>query len=165
MCSLVGCGFDAVPCCTVAGALPSVWAQQEGAGTLLGPAAPARCRAHLRQRAVMRAVVLLQASEQCLLVRLLPPPACCSGWNCTTQPAMKNGAVICSATQTVVPWSVLPAQVRRSTLLHLAGWLLQSHHHRENSCTIRGSIVQPSRRCAAACPAAGAPPYSLPWLR
>lgn len=33
------------------------------------------------------------------------------GWNCTTTPAMRNGATICSATQTVVPWSVLPAQV------------------------------------------------------
>ncbi|KAI7838667.1 hypothetical protein COHA_007470 [Chlorella ohadii] len=33
------------------------------------------------------------------------------GWNCTTAPAMQNGATICSATQTVVPWSVLPAQV------------------------------------------------------
>ena len=30
----------------------------------------------------------------------------------TTRPAMKAGATICSATQTVVPWSVLPAQVR-----------------------------------------------------
>lgn len=37
-----------------------------------------------------------------------PPLA---GWNCTTTPAMRNGATICSATQTVVPWSVLPAQV------------------------------------------------------
>eukprot|EP00882_Tetradesmus_deserticola_P001654 GHRQ01001781.1.p1 GENE.GHRQ01001781.1~~GHRQ01001781.1.p1 ORF type:complete len:256 (+),score=63.08 GHRQ01001781.1:64-831(+) len=33
------------------------------------------------------------------------------GWNCTTNPAMKVGATICSATQTVVPWSVLPARV------------------------------------------------------
>ncbi|KAL4447421.1 hypothetical protein ABPG75_004640 [Micractinium tetrahymenae] len=33
------------------------------------------------------------------------------GWNCTTEPAQKVGTVICSATQTVVPWSVLPAQV------------------------------------------------------
>ncbi|GAB4814132.1 hypothetical protein N2152v2_001178 [Parachlorella kessleri] len=33
------------------------------------------------------------------------------GWNVTTQPALKPGATICSATQTVVPWSVLPAQV------------------------------------------------------
>ncbi|KAL4427456.1 hypothetical protein ABPG77_000745 [Micractinium sp. CCAP 211/92] len=33
------------------------------------------------------------------------------GWNCTTEPAQQVGAVICSATQTVVPWSVLPAQV------------------------------------------------------
>ena len=33
------------------------------------------------------------------------------GWNLTTMPAMKVGATICSATQTVVPWSVLPARV------------------------------------------------------
>ncbi|EFN59596.1 hypothetical protein CHLNCDRAFT_132985 [Chlorella variabilis] len=33
------------------------------------------------------------------------------GWNCTTTPALKPGVTICSATQTVVPWSVLPAQV------------------------------------------------------
>jgi hypothetical protein len=32
-------------------------------------------------------------------------------WNCTTTPAMKVGTTICSATQTVVPWSVLPARV------------------------------------------------------
>jgi uncharacterized protein (UPF0548 family) len=32
-------------------------------------------------------------------------------WNCTTAPAMKVGTTICSATQTVVPWSVLPARV------------------------------------------------------
>ena len=37
-----------------------------------------------------------------------PPPA---GWNCTTAPSQKAGATLCSATQTVVPWSVLPAQV------------------------------------------------------
>lgn len=29
----------------------------------------------------------------------------------TTKPAVKAGVTICSATQTVVPWSVLPAQV------------------------------------------------------
>lgn len=34
-----------------------------------------------------------------------------AGWNCTTNPAMKVGVTICSATQTVVPWSVLPARV------------------------------------------------------
>lgn len=44
------------------------------------------------------------------------PPCCNStqlaaGWNCTTSPPMAPGATICSATQTVVPWSVLPAQV------------------------------------------------------
>ncbi|KAI3429326.1 hypothetical protein D9Q98_005421 [Chlorella vulgaris] len=33
------------------------------------------------------------------------------GWNVTTKPAVKAGVTICSATQTVVPWSVLPAQV------------------------------------------------------
>lgn len=32
-------------------------------------------------------------------------------WNFTTTPAVEAGARICSATQTVVPWSVLPAQV------------------------------------------------------
>ncbi|PSC68732.1 hypothetical protein C2E20_7698 [Micractinium conductrix] len=37
------------------------------------------------------------------------------GWNCTTGPAQRPGVVICSATQTVVPWSVLPAQVTYST--------------------------------------------------
>jgi len=41
------------------------------------------------------------------------PPILPPGWNCTTAPAMQNGATICSATQTVVPWSVLPAQVGR----------------------------------------------------
>lgn len=33
------------------------------------------------------------------------------GWNFTTKPAVSPGSKICSATQTVVPWSVLPAQV------------------------------------------------------
>jgi hypothetical protein len=33
------------------------------------------------------------------------------GWNMTTTPSMKVGTTICSATQTVVPWSVLPARV------------------------------------------------------
>lgn len=33
------------------------------------------------------------------------------GWNMTTTPAMAAGTTICSATQTVVPWSVLPARV------------------------------------------------------
>ncbi|KAI8471612.1 MAG: hypothetical protein J3K34DRAFT_520428 [Monoraphidium minutum] len=33
------------------------------------------------------------------------------GWNFTTKPPVKEGAKLCSATQTVVPWSVLPAQV------------------------------------------------------
>jgi len=33
------------------------------------------------------------------------------GWNSTTKPDMRPGTTICSATQTVVPWSVLPAQV------------------------------------------------------
>jgi hypothetical protein len=36
---------------------------------------------------------------------------CCVGWNSTTKPDMRPGTTICSATQTVVPWSVLPAQV------------------------------------------------------
>jgi hypothetical protein len=33
------------------------------------------------------------------------------GWNMTTTPAMAVGATICGATQTVLPWSVLPARV------------------------------------------------------
>ncbi|KIY99763.1 hypothetical protein MNEG_8198 [Monoraphidium neglectum] len=33
------------------------------------------------------------------------------GWNFTTKPAVKTGTKICSATQTVIPWTVLPAQV------------------------------------------------------
>lgn len=43
-----------------------------------------------------------------------PQPPCplpLAGWNCTTEPAQQVGAVICSATRTVVPWSVLPARV------------------------------------------------------
>ena len=44
---------------------------------------------------------------------LLPPCSapCTTGWNSTTTPPAKVGATLCSATQTVVPWSVLPAQV------------------------------------------------------
>ena len=33
------------------------------------------------------------------------------GWNMTTTPSMQVGSTVCSATQTVVPWSVLPARV------------------------------------------------------
>lgn len=33
------------------------------------------------------------------------------GWNETTKPSMAAGTKICSITQTVVPWSVLPAEV------------------------------------------------------
>lgn len=56
-------------------------------------------------------------ARRCAIVHLsclkLPYYFChiCTGWNCTTNPAMKVGATICSATQTVVPWSVLPARV------------------------------------------------------
>ena len=34
------------------------------------------------------------------------------GWNFTTRPAASAGAALCSATQTFVPWFVLPAQVQ-----------------------------------------------------
>jgi hypothetical protein len=46
-------------------------------------------------------------------MNIFQPPlvAVRAGWNCTTNPSMKVGATICSATQTVVPWSVLPARV------------------------------------------------------
>lgn len=37
------------------------------------------------------------------------------GWNITTAPTQKVGTVIASAAQTVVPWSVFPAQVTYSS--------------------------------------------------